>query len=251
MSNIKVRSSPTYVLLEAEKLSKVRSAEAYALVQESPGTSLRKVQGFTLESPIPDAKIRRIVGFSLESVTPTSLFSNLNGLETLRAAIKKEMGVTVTDALATFGDPQPAIDSYNTRVVLTAVSTSEYSGTMGIRYNRFPLEEAFKGKNTSQVIGAATSIHGRLAAINAFFGLKLEPRDVVDKALLPDTPGFTLRVASTSYLYVPNSTMVIGVINGNDLAIEIDNSQMNGFEEIDDLESWIKVSEMNGFTPAT
>lgn len=245
-----LRNSPTYVMLNAEQRMNLRNMPVYAMVKDAPGVSTRSVSVFALEQNPPAPQLRSAHVLALEAVVPASLFTSLNGLETLRAAIKKEMGVVVNDALATFGNPTATAGAYDTTVVLTANPNSDFGGTVGIQYNRYPLAEAFKGKDTSQVIGGATSVHGRLAAINTFFGLKLEPRDVVDAVLKPDTYGFTLKIASTSYLYTPNTAVYIGTV-ANDLAVEIEVDQMNGFEVTNSLEDWIQVTAMNGFEPAT
>jgi hypothetical protein len=245
-----LRNAPTYAVTTEPQRINLRNAPVYAVTKDAPGVAVRSLDLSVLETVPPEVMMRSLDALVMEGVVPSSLFSTLNGLETLRAAIKKELGVVVNDALATFGNPLVNTGAYNTRVILTANPASEFGGTVALQYTRFPLSEAFKGKDTSQVVGAATTLHGRLAAINAFYGLKLEPRDVVDRVLVPDTKSFTLRITNDSYLYAPNSTVFIGLL-GNDLELEIDNSQMNGFEEINDLESWIKVSEMNGFTPAT
>jgi len=246
-----LRNAPTYAALASEQKLNLRNAPVYAIVGDPPGVQLRSTSMFVLEEQKSAFNVRKISAFVLEAVIPASLFTSLNGLETLRAAIKKELGIAVNDALATFGNPVTVSGTYNTAVTLTATPDTDYEGTVSIQYNRFKLAEAFKGKDTSQVIGAATTIHGRLATINSFFGLKLEPRDVVDKVLLPDAPGFTLVVASTSYLYQPGTTMRIGVENANDLSIQIEVDQMNGFSVTTDLEDWIQVSAMKGFEPAT
>ncbi|MCO6704719.1 hypothetical protein [Streptomyces sp. CHB9.2] len=229
----------------------LRNAPVYAIVAEAPGVEARSVSMFVLEEVAPYVEVRTITALVLEAQVPPSLFSSLNGLETLRLAIKKELGVAVTDSLATFGNPVVVSGGYNSAVTLTAAPNSDFMGTVSIQYNRFKLEEAFKGKNTAQVIGAATSVHGRLAAINAFFGLKLEPRDVVDKPLVPDTPGFTLVAATTSYLFKPGTSVTIGTVSGEDLSTLIENDQMDGFSVTTDLEDWIQVTAMNGFEPAT
>jgi len=246
-----LRNAPAYAAIPVEQKINLRNAPVYAIVAETPAAQIRSTSMFVLAETPPYVDLRKVSVFVLEAAVSPSLFSSLNGLETLRLAIKKELGVVVTDALATFGNPVAITSGYNTAVTLAANPNSDFQGTVTIQYNRFKLEEAFKGKNTSQVIGGATSIHGRLAAINAFFGLKLEPRDVVDRTLLPDTPGFTLRVANTSYLYQPGTTILIGQEVTNDLGTLIEVDQMDGFSVTTSLEDWIQVTAMNGFEPAT
>lgn len=246
-----LRNAPTYVVIPADQRMNLRNAPVYAIVTEAPGAQLRSTSLFVLEESKPYVDLRKVTAFVMTAEVKPSLFTSLNGLETLRLAIKKELGVSVTDALATFGNPVPLTGVYNSAVTLTANPNSDFQGTVSVQYNRFPFEEAFKGKDTSQVIGAATSIHGRLATINSFFGLKLEPRDVVDKVLKPDTPGFTLVAASTSYLFKPGTSITIGSVSGSDLGTVIENDQMDGFSVTTELEDWIQVTAMNGFEPAT
>lgn len=224
-----LRSTPSYAAVKDDGLVILRSTPVYVAVPDLPQVQLRDVHGFVMERVIETVELRGVSALVLQPQIAPGMFA-LSGLEALRAAVSKECGVSVTDAVGAFQNPVAVTGAYNTNVDIKANPVGDYSGKVTIRYNRFSLrDDVLAGKNLSTLIGTANTVHGRLAAVNTAFGLKLETRDVVDYPIPNGQGYFPLEIAPTSYLYAPGTGVYIGD-PGNDLGALIVVSDLNGFD---------------------
>lgn len=246
MSEIQLRNTPLYAIVDGGHTVQARNVPMYAVVQDVPVMQLREVSGYVLEQVPPEMQLREISGYVLISQN-LSGYIFMDGLAAFKAAVLKEQGVALVPSLCSIGDPTTVSGFFDTRVKLTAAPTADVGGSHSIYYARFPLSEAFLNQDTSTIVGAGNTIHSRLGAINSLYGMNLAPRDIVDGPVANGSPGFTLKAAATSYLFAPGSEVLIGTV-GEDLSFEIKVSDLNGFGT--DLGQEIVVSALNGFSPA-
>lgn len=207
MSEIQVRSTPTYALVAGPHQIDVRSVPTYALVEEPPRGAVRKIVAYVLSEVPPEANVRKVVAYVLSSVQ-INAYVRMEGAAAIHAAVLKEQGVDMAAEHLVLGEPQSQPGAHNTSVVVTADQLSNYGGTFTLNYSRFGLDEAFWGGNLTTVPAGGSTVHSRLAAVNTTFNLSLTPQDVVDG--VASDAGFRLVAASGSYLFTPGVQVVFG-----------------------------------------
>lgn len=226
-----IRSLQAYVITPPPVESRVRQVNAYAITGQPVISELRKISGVVLYEDAPIAVVRTIYGLALiADVSKTYL--KMKGAVALLTAINKEHGKTLTAVQVSFADPAPSDDpSFNTTVAMLPAPDWLYSGQMVFRYERYALEELFRNESLTLPVGNQTTVHERLAGVNSAFGCNLEPRDVVDGPVAANATGFTLTVASTSYLFLPGTSIRLGAPPPvTDLAQLSPNTDLAGFD---------------------
>lgn len=224
-----LRGTPLYTAVANERTAKLRNTPMYVAVQDEVQFVTRSLSGFVLERNVEEVMVRNVTALVMQPFIKSGFF-NATGLDKLLAAIKAELGVTVTPTLATLSDPVAVAGVYDTTVDVVAARTSDYSGKVVVRYSRFALgDDALAGQDLSSTVGTANTVHGRLAAVNTKYGLKLEPRDIVDYPIPAGQGYFPLEVAPTSYLFNVGTGVYIGD-PANDLGSLISVSNLAGFD---------------------
>jgi hypothetical protein len=230
MTQANLRNTPIYAGVLVTPQVKLRNTPIYVAVQPPAKADVRKVSGYALVTPPVQALVRKISGYALLSPVPIT-YLRMKGATALLTAINKEHNKTLTTAQVSFGDPSAAVsEKYNAQVAMIPNPTWDYGGQMVFRYTRYPLGNAFDSANPAMPAGSQTTVHGRLAAINATYNLNLETRDIVDGPVSASATGFVLTAASTSYLFVPGSKVTVGDPNSNNLATLITTSALNSFQ---------------------
>lgn len=193
-----------------------------------PGTSMR------LGTAIPSMTT---VFSKVEMDNPLTFTAGLTARETLKAlflstASAAGVGITVDDFL--MEDPVVITGVKNTSVKLNTNNVAVVTGSQTLRYDRQALNSVADKFTAPINTTAATTVYGLLAQINAHTGLVFEARDFEDTAIGVGATQVTLKAASTSYIFIPGTTLVI--------------QTYTNFPSLSDL---ITQPHLSGFTPAS
>lgn len=205
----KVRSAPTFVLSKTPSTAKVSKSAVYVLSVPPPVLKARSVDAYALAQALSFGYVRTIDAYALANVVDPITFS-FKGAAALLRAINKQYKTTLTTDDVRFGDPV-VLDTgeYDTGVDLIAKPAFAYGGRHRFRYSRFDIATVFAAAGYDLPAGNQTTIHERLTAINAYAGLALEARDVVNATVAADAKQLTLTIAATSYLYKPGTSVTL------------------------------------------
>lgn len=132
-----------------------------------------------------------------------------SGITALLAAINKTFSKAFTLGTITVSNPAVlADDTSNSTVTLTPAAGPSpiYSGSKTLKYDRFSLAAVMEGKNKLRPVGLTTTVYSYLDTINTRSAIKLEQRDVVDGPVKPYGDYVDVKIAATSYLYIPGET---------------------------------------------
>lgn len=251
MDQLKLRNAPLYVAALAPGNLKLRAAPVYVAIQSPPNLDVRNVRAYALAVPDVDITVRKLSAYALVQPSPVTYLA-LRGDVALLQAVNKEHGKTLTDAQVFFENARVLANDgrYNSQVTMKPKEGFLYSGSMTFRYNRFPIDDFFASQDTSTLPGNQTTIHARLAAINAAFGCNLIAADVVDGPVAADATSLTLTVASGSFLFAPGSQSTIGTApSAPDLATMAPVTDLGGFDPENDLVTNAPVTNLAGFDP--
>lgn len=205
-----IKTLAAYAITPPAVQSSVKTLNAYVISAESPTAQVRTVSGLALIEPTAKLDVRKIYGLALIADIPRE-YLKMKGATALLTAINKEHSKSLTTAQVSFLDPSAIVGdiTFNASVPMIPAADWLYSGQMVFRYNRYDLVELL-GTGKPLPTGNQTTIHERLPAINAQFLCNLEPRDVVDGPVSSSATGLTLKIAATSYLFVPGSQVRLG-----------------------------------------
>lgn len=100
--------------------------------------------------------------------------------------------------------------TYNTKARLRGLSTTGYTGSVTVYYNRLTLPNLFRNQQASIESYSATDVHTVLPVLNRSYGLNLLTSDITNASLArANTPNYTdlvnLAPAATSALLAPGS----------------------------------------------
>lgn len=177
--------------------------------------SVRKVSGYAITPVMPAVSIRNLSVYSLQTKKRVINFKDKSGLEILLDLINDESISTLELSTLSFSAPQsnegaPGIVR-NTKITVTALPDNIYTGSKQLKYNRINISRPFTNPTVlGFTIPAATTIHALIPSINAAHNVKLLPSDVVDGAIEANAAGVVLKVATSSYLYLPGEYLVLG-----------------------------------------
>lgn len=197
-----------YALTHPTLQVKVAEIHGYALVASTRPSAIRSLQGYALGVPPQTVGIRALNGYALVTINPLPKVTGKAALMTMILAAGKTVRPESHFSLGVpevYNDPNAA---YSARVPLTALPVSQLTGSMYFYYNRVPLNRI--GDLGSLTIGSATTTHGLITAINTATGLALTTDDIVDTPITSGATTVTLVAASTSYMFIPDSTLTYG-----------------------------------------
>jgi hypothetical protein len=233
MAQLKLRNAPLYVGALNPGQLKLRNAPVYVAIQSMPTIDIRNVRAFALTQPAVDVTLRKVRAYALVHPSPVTYLS-MKADVALLTAVNKEHGKNFTESQVFFENPRALAGDarYNSKVSMKPQPTYPYSGSMEFRYNRWPIADAFQGLDTSTLpAGNQTTVHARLAAINAAFGRNFATYDVVNSPVAANATAVTLTVASTSFLFTPGTSITIGSsLPANDLSIKAPVTDLGGFD---------------------
>lgn len=193
MADVNLRTAPIYALVSTPIEGQVRSLRFYALIQPPAQVNLRSVRNFAVVRKPPYAALK------------------MEGITAILTQINREHGKTLTVDQVSVSNPSAGAvdDPYNSKVTLTASASSPYFGDMTIRYDRHDISNVIYPSGPSMPVDDTTTIHARLAKLNAKYGTNLLPRDVVDGPVAANATSYKLVAASTSYLFNPGSELTL------------------------------------------
>lgn len=144
------------------------------------------------------------------------------GQAAIIAALNKEQGTTLLARQVTFGTPgvSPGDALFNTALTLTSVVGQGYKGTFTVRYNRADASLSTVLNNLVLPGGQTITVgntHALIPLINTATGLTLVTDDIVNEAIPAGSKSVTLKAASTSYFFLPDSTFKVfaGAVTGD------------------------------------
>lgn len=118
--------------------------------------------------------------------------------------------------------------TWNTQLEVTATPASGYSGSVTVYYERYPIELAFQGISPTMDLSAAETTHDILDQINAFFGLLLQPGEIVPTPIDHENKTFDLVASDESWFFVPGSSA--NFLNLPDLGLVYPVTDLSGFD---------------------
>lgn len=129
----------------------------------------------------------------------------------LLALINNNFSLSLTLSDVSFGAPTsitPDVDGRNTSVLVSALSDTNYSGTVTVTYKRVNLATAYPDgfDMLGSVIGLG-STSAVLERLQTQIGLAIEVGELVDEPLDEFPFESTLLLNATSYVYTPGSTV--------------------------------------------
>lgn len=114
----------------------------------------------------------------------------------------------IGDVLPGLPTPSLKLGTWNTQLEITAQPSSGYSGKVTVYYERYPIGLSFQDIHPAFDFTGVTTSHDLLPQINAFFGLKLTPVEIVATPMIPQGPNITsfdLVASENAWFYVPGS----------------------------------------------
>lgn len=193
----------------------VRQIVGYAAVSPASGVSVREVVAYSWERPKGTVGLRSVTGYAWRlNVAPLPL--GKTGQLALLDLINEVTDVTFTIGTGTyplvFGALTADASVLNTNTALSLTCPSKYSGSISVHYNRQLLTRAFPNAATTPLfsIPSATTIRALVPQINSTFGVHLVATDLVDGPVSAGATQITIAAASTSYMFTPASTQVLG-----------------------------------------
>lgn len=199
--------------------------------------SVRKVFGYAITPVMPAVSIRNLSVYSLQTKKRVINFKDKTGLEILLDLINDESISTLELSTLSFSAPQsnegaPGVVR-NTKITVTALPDNIYTGSKQLKYNRINISRPFTNPTVlGFTIPAATTIHALLPSINAAHNLKLSATDVVDSAVNVGDTGVTLTASTLSYLYIPGSTVRLGIAPPPTIASVVTTTALPGFDRV-------------------
>lgn len=225
----KLRDANLYVASRALPVVKVRDASLYVAVPVAPVAQVRNVSIDVLMDDIRSPSVRTanltVIGTQVGKLYPnwaTPAKANL------LAKINAQYGQKFTLALLDIGVPEAfAGGDFNSRVKITPLAGSGYSGSMWMRLNRFSIDTAFIGKSLDAYKVDGTTIHGILSKINTDFGLSLTADEIEDGPYDKAVGRVVLKVKAGSIYYLPGSSAILGP---TEIALSFSTTDLSGFE---------------------
>ena len=175
--------------------------------------NLRQVHALVLRAPAPGVRLRQVHALALSGPGSLGIPAGKKASDALKIAIlatASTAGKVVTAADFTMEDPVAITGVKNTSVKISTANIDLVSGSQTLRYNRKSLSSAGYLFTAAIEVGAvATSVLAVLAQINALTGVVFEARDFEDTVIPAGATQVTLKAVSTSYIFIPGSTLVI------------------------------------------
>lgn len=210
MAQVDVTNIQGYALTDPVDQAEVTNVQGYALLKMPSQLSLRSLGGYAMASKPSQLGLRVVGGYVMAGV-PTPLPAGVTGQQAVlnMIAAKAKTSRPASDFTIDHANILDGDQFFNSTVKAYASAQSGLAGSMTFRYNRVPLSRMGL-LSTGFEIGAATTIYGLLSTISAAAGITLTTDDVEDGPILSMDETVTLRAKSTSWWFLPDSTLVIG-----------------------------------------
>lgn len=191
-----------------------RKLSATAFVSDM-GATLRQIAGYAFETVLPAGTVRQIAGYAFEQASPPlnlavtgdlALYALINNNTTFAgkwSASNSTLGV-------------PSVDNTqkncNTKINLAALPVSGFGGNLNLFYNRRTLNSVISASISLGSIPSNTTVWAMLPTINTKYNINLTQTDVVNGTVLAGATTIALVAASTSWMFVPGSTVAVGLV---------------------------------------
>lgn len=159
-----------------------------------------------------------------------------SSVDILLQLIKKDnpKAAPLTPEVVTFGLPTVATETRNSKITISAVKDSGYSGAVTMEYDRVNIGSVPGERSTTFPIGNAIKLSDLIPEINAAYDINLQEGDYTDVDLAPftgevpnETQNVQLVVVSDNPCFI-GSLVIIVASEDLDLASIITNTVMNG-----------------------
>lgn len=196
--------------------------------------NLRQAHALVLRAPPSGVRLRQTHALTLSGPNSLGIPAGKKASDALKTAIlatASTVGKSITATDFTIEDPVAITGTKNTSVKATSSNTDVATGSQTFRYDRKTLSNAAYLFTAPINIGSGnTSVYALLAQINTLTGVVFEQRDFEDTAIIDGATQVILKAASTSYVFVPGSTLTILLHSATpSLSDLIVNSHLTGF----------------------
>jgi len=206
---VSVRRVNAQMLTVSEDPANVRDARLQYLERTRDPVSVRRIlsQVLMVQKDPLYLKGMRAQYLTLENTPPNF---TIDAWPRLLEIINNNNGTKfkLGDVLPGLPTPNLKLGTWNTQLEITAQPSSGYSGKVTVYYERYPIGLSFQDIHPVFDFTGVTTSHDLLPQINAFFGLKLTPVEIVATPMIPQGPNITsfdLVASENAWFYVPGS----------------------------------------------
>lgn len=204
---VKIANVQGYALTHANVAAKVSNVQGYALATPPAPLQLRDVRGYAMGVLPLSIGLRSLNGYAM--VPFADLPKGTNGQTSLMNLILQKSKSVRPASQFSLGAPEVSTEpGYDSKALLTALPAAQLSGSMYWYYNRVRMSRLTNLSGI--VIGAAANTHALISAINTATGMVLTTADIVNDTIPAGSVEVTLTAATTSYFFVPGSTVQLG-----------------------------------------
>lgn len=185
----------------------ISSIQGYALANPPSAVQLRDIRGYAMVQLPAVVQLRSIAGYAM--VPFNALPKGQTPAVALMTMILTQARTTRPATHFNLGAVEVGTETgYDTKVKVTPTASALLSGEMYFHYNRVSMNRM--PDLSSIAIGSAANTHALITQINALTGMVLTTSDLVNEDIPAGTPEFTLKAASTSYLFTPGTQIQVG-----------------------------------------
>lgn len=176
--------------------------------------TFRKITRYALVEIVPQVSIRKISSYALVRDATTALTKGKSSIALLLELVNaNSKGTVFTQTTLRLSNPTAEnYQVFNTKVTASATDAqTAYAGSTLFRYNRAAITRHFiNDMQLGITVSSNTTIYDLLAALNTAHNVVMTTDDVVDGPVLAGATGITLTAKSTSFLYLPGTTVRLG-----------------------------------------
>lgn len=204
---VAVRQVRAQVLVQRKYPVMIRASRLQFLEEDHKPIAVRQVRSQVLLRRPEKVQVRgvRLQYLVLDNAKPDF---NTDAWPLLLATINNtNPGFDFTDEKLLHALPQINDDGvhWNTKLKVTATPASDFSGSMYVYYQRYPIADIFaRGTGLPDVTGLSTT-HQLIPQLNRLYDVGLIEADIEDRPIDQVTGAYTLRVSPGSWYFIEGS----------------------------------------------
>lgn len=204
---VAVRQVRAQVLVQRKYPVMIRASRLQFLEEDQKPIAVRQVRSQVLLRRPEKVQVRgvRLQYLVLDNAKPDF---NTDAWPLLLATINNtNPGFDFTDEKLLHALPQINDDGvhWNTKLKVTATPASDFSGSMYVYYQRYPIKDIFaRGTGAPDVTGLKTT-HQLIPQLNRLYDVGLTEADIEDRPIDQVTGAYTLRVSPGSWYFIEGS----------------------------------------------
>lgn len=233
---VAVRQVRAQVLVQRKYPVMIRASRLQFLEEDHKPIAVRQVRSQVLLRRPEKVQVRgvRLQYLVLDNAKPDF---NTDAWPLLLATINNtNPGFDFTDEKLLHALPQINDDGvhWNTKLKVTATPASDFSGSMYVYYQRYPIKDIFaRGTGVPDVTGLKTT-HQLIPQLNRLYDVGLTEADIEDRPINQSTGSYTIKVMPGSWYFIEGSRYDFKVTI-QDLNDVFANVNLRGFDLPDPL----------------